>query len=783
MSAPTHRPTAAGRTGAFGRCRSSGEGVRGGVLLGRRGAVTKRAMGRWARVLAVLALVLLSSFGPGSPTASAFPDIDLPDVFSGGKSGFSCKEAPQPELPKAALPSVFDASSAERPEPQNANPTGYQTYGWAGLSWHTYDLGCGEDLVRAPGAVLDTRYGNTFLTVGKSITAAAFWLDDQTKTGKAAEQAGVSSALAQFDRIVTSVSKGMFGVYSTWIGVGLAVAASIMAWHALKSDTAKVTKTAGVAMAAMALGALMVGAPQKAIQVADDTLGSLITETQDEIFSVSIDDGGGTLGQGVHDPRNVLLDRILYEDIKKGWFGANYTEDIARCTSVAPTPEGGQKKCFWLDLRDSLAFTYAEQKEIEHDPGAGDRIAAAKAEKFQKEVIEPLSKNNLSYYTFQGKDSGRAGIGFLAMLKVSMPSILWLGGSLLKLLALLSIRFAILFAPIWIPIAAAHGGLLSRVMRTLASAYMWGVFGSVIVALYLVALVRLYVIDNGSVDGTWRLWFMVLLTVVCWYIMRPFKRVTQTIRGNQTSLLNRKGIGAQQAMKRAFMRRAGGALGGPAGAAAGDAAGRALSRGGVGEDAPSTGGGAAATVAASRPEGRDLNHRRQVEATQARSQARKDLYERTQAAASAQAAEERDARIAGIAAAAGHEALRTRLDKPSNDHGRDGDNEASRAVEYGVAAVQRMREEPAAADSPAELVKSSRVKERWDGGDGSAIAPLKVYTPARGSATLPGIVPMVAISAPKSTAAQGARSGSRPQPKVWDPARPSPRDGGQGRLR
>lgn len=95
----------------------------------------------------------------------------------------------------------------------------------------------------------------------------------------------------------------------------------------------------------------------------------------------------------------------------------------------------------------------------------------------------------------------------MAMVKVGMPSLLWIGASVLKLIALLAIRLAILFAPpIWIPLAAAHAGTLMRVCRMIASAYMWGgVAGSVIVALYLLALVKLYVTDNGQIDGSWRL--------------------------------------------------------------------------------------------------------------------------------------------------------------------------------------------------------------------------------------------------------------------------------------
>ena len=248
------------------------------------------------------------------------------------------------------------------------------------------------------------------------------------------------------------------------------------------------------------------------------------------------------------DPRNVLIDKIFLDDWRKGWFGTNFNDQELQL---------GPK------LRDTLAFSYAEQREVAGDNEAASKLAEEKAAKFDDEIIDKLDGLNLSYGQFQGKDSGRTGTGFMAMIKLAMPSILWIGASILKLTALLAIRLAILFAPIWVPIAAAHGGTLSRVCRMIATAYMWGVAGAVIIALYLMALVKLYDTDNGLVDGTWRLWFMVILTAVCWFIMRPFKRMTQTFTQNQAGALNRKARHAQTSMKQKFFKAGSAVVGGP----------------------------------------------------------------------------------------------------------------------------------------------------------------------------------------------------------------------------
>ena len=689
--------------------------------------------GLLARFLTVLMLAGISLIAAGTGVAAA--------------GGFDCTEVPTAEFPNEVIETTFDSSSAHRAPREGGGGTGYESYGWAGLKWHTYDLGCGEDLVKAPGAVADTTLGNTFLTIGKSLAAAAFWLDDQTKTGQDALEAGVEPALAQFDRIVYSISDGMRGVYVEWLGIALTVVAVIVLWKSLKADAAGVTKTSAIAAAGLMLGALFVGAPQKAVQVADETFGALITETQDQIFSVQFGDGpgGGTLTSGPTDPKNVLIDRVFLEDWRKGWFGTNYDQTDA--AGLGPK------------LRDSLAFSYEEQERVKNDPAAQAELAEHKSDKFREIVASLESDHQLSYYQFQGKDSGRTSTGFLGMLKLAMPSVLWIGASLLKITALLAIRFAILFAPLWVPLALAGGGWLARIMRMLATAYMWGVAGAVIVALYLMALVQLYGVDNGQVDGSWRLWFMILLTAACWAIMRPFKRMTQTFTQNNTSMVNRKAREAKRSLKTKAFAAAGAAIGGPGGAIAAKA-GERFARRAHEDDIAGDGEAKAAFVA--RPEGRGLGNRRQQALTQARSDARKSRIERLGQGTDRIA--ERDARIASIAAVASRDLAR-------------GDNpverkDTERAAASGAAAWKRLDKdevENRRQDRQArkEMLTAS-VGQRWDGGDRSAIAPMKVYTPTGNRE--PSRTPRhLALNSARSTVTTASRARVRNAPAPSGP--------------
>lgn len=445
---------------------------------------------RVVQLLAVMVLVGMSALS-GPATANAL--------------GFSCKEVPGPQSPNEAAPAFFDSASENKPDSElGFGETGYGTYGWAGLSWHVYDLGCGDDITGVSLVRSKTDLGNQFLVIGQSFAAAAFWLDDQANTTAEGEQTGRQGALAEFDKIVLSVSDSLRPtVYGPWIGLGLAVAGLIILYRGLRSDAAAVTKQLAIGAAALAIGGLMVGAPAKAIAIGDDTFNSLITKTQGQIFEAA----GLT-----DDPRLVITDEIILPDIRKGYFGSN------------ASPEN--MKELWPDLRNSLAYTYDEQQRINEDNSAQKDIDEDKKKQYE-DIVDKLDEKGLSYSTFQGKESSRVSIGLMSMIKTSLPSILWIGASVLKISALLALRLAIITAPLWVPIAIVSGSVLARVGRILGGIYLWAVAAAVLMAVYLMFLINLY--RNVNVDGTWRLWFLVILTIVFWTVLRPFKRLSQTV--------------------------------------------------------------------------------------------------------------------------------------------------------------------------------------------------------------------------------------------------------------
>ena len=349
------------------------------------------------------------------------------------------------------------------------------------------------------------------------------------------------------------------------------------------------------------------------------------------------------------------------------------------------------------------------------------------------------------------------------MVKVGLPSLLWSGASILKIVALLSIRFAILFAPMWVPFVVLSGGFLERVMRMIGTAYLWGVAGATIVALYLVALVKLYYVDNGSVDGSWRLWFMVILSLICWFIMRPFKRISSTFRQNSAGALNRKAVRAKSSIKHKAFDAASFAVGGPATTMVKKTVG-AFHRGSDNNDGDDN--------TPVRPEGRGLIARRQQDSDNARAAAR--AASGRVPGTSVGRESERDARIAGIAAASGAAALRPKTRISSAGIETDADDTADGDTDF---ARRRGHSEPSRTDADLHNERNRRfgqapprpsVDEEWNGGTSSVIAPMKVFTPTTVSSEHRAAA--AATTGGGSGSSDSSRASARPPTSsVWTP--------------
>ena len=114
-------------------------------------------MSRRLRVVVLLAL----SAAPGAAGARsaprqpvrAFPGCRL----QGGTDPGHARAGARGVLREDPGPAAASRRTRSRRAPAT---TIYEQYGYAGLRWHTYDLGCGPDAARNPDAVIGTALSN-----------------------------------------------------------------------------------------------------------------------------------------------------------------------------------------------------------------------------------------------------------------------------------------------------------------------------------------------------------------------------------------------------------------------------------------------------------------------------------------------------------------------------------------------------------------------------------------------------------------------------------------------
>lgn len=714
---------------------------------GRRPEMTDPRPARrpWTRIAVRIVLVIAAvAIGVLTPQAEAQA---LPNPLgwvldhvtpSSIREGFDCKEAPSPQMPRDPQEAWFDDQAKNR---TSNGSHSYEVYGWAGLKWSTYDLGCGPDVTRAPDAVWDNKAGNIMFSIGKHLMAMSFWLDDQAATPEEARSRGITPMWQRFDEIVTAVATKMRSVvFTPWVGLVVMVAAAIAGVRALQQNTAAVMKTLMLCGAMFFLGGLLVGAPQKAIEISDNTFSQAITGTQGAMFRAA--------GYDSEDPRNVIYDNVLLPDYYKGWLGSLGMSTQNRGAIIR-------------DLRNSLAFTYDEQKQVTKPDGSIDvekakKITEDKQKKFTQ-IAEAIGHyDTRAYQQFQGKDSGRLGTGALSMFKVGMPSLIWAGGSLLKITGLLVIRFAILFAPIWVPFVAVSGGLLERAFRIIAGAVIWAVVAAGILGIYLVTMVYLYQGNDVNVDGAWRFWFLLLLTIVCWKILRPFKRISAIARQNGTPMMSANRMRGRGARMRHRIYEGAKWAGGPIQGAAEGVADSIGEEAGKGRGAVDGTGYSSSPESTWRPEGMFDKMRRQQGV---RNQGYVNSINDDGSVWNSGHGRGQSSRIDDPAVVEG-EVLSSRLS------GGGGLSHEDQAGGFSNNAIP-----PSRAQHQLDAPTPVRAPDVWDGGESSPIAPMRLYRPSQepamagaGAATVPANnrpLPVLSITRPAATP-------DTPRPRIWD---------------
>jgi hypothetical protein len=399
---------------------------------------------------------------------------------------FDCKSAPTPDRPGSGLVGSLDQTPRGTGEPGSV----YSEVGYAGLVWHTYDLGCGGSLTD-PSINTDTWLGNQTFNIAKFVVGGVNWAHYLLAQG--------GDVLTPLDTVVSRATKAMYeGVFTTYIGPALLILSLILLVLALRGELAKQAQRVGFAALAMMLGSAAYLAPVNWATATDGLLLGGVTQMQEGFLSA--------LGQGdVNTLPTVLTDEVVYDNWLRGEFGS-------------PTDPMAVK--FGRDLLRAQAFTKDELAR-----GATQDVdTQAKQQKFA-EIAGQLGDR---YPYFQGKAGSRVGSAVLAVAQAVCLGLFQLMSKILVLVAMLLLRLMIMCAPVLAVLGVLRPDVLPTVARVAGSALVNTLVVGAMAGLHALLVVSLFKPDS-HVDPWLALLVTGVATVVLWAVARPFRRLAAMV--------------------------------------------------------------------------------------------------------------------------------------------------------------------------------------------------------------------------------------------------------------
>lgn len=399
-----------------------------------------------------------------------------------------CKEAPNPERPGSGMVGAIDPTPIGHGQPGSV----YAEVGYAGLVWHTYDLGCGPSGIRDPDAVIGNWTGNQLFNVAKVIVGATNGLH------YALAEDGL---LAPLDDLIVSGTVALYdSVYAPWFGLVAVLLAIVLFRHIWRGDLATVSKRGIWALAGIWLAAATYLTPLLYTQVLDEVL----VDGSEQIRTGFLDE----VGIEARDALPTLLhDQIVYTNWLRGVFGS---------------PDGPQARELGRDLVRAQAYTKQEIADGADDPDSG-------AEERKKQEYKAIAeRTGSSYGYFQGVDGSRIGTGFLAMLQAMMFALFQLLAQTALLLAQVLLRVVILVGPVIGLIAILYHEMLRGVGRAVGAALLNVIVISALTALH--TLVMVWVFDPArGLSVLAQMMLAGLVTLVMLMVARPVRRMWQMV--------------------------------------------------------------------------------------------------------------------------------------------------------------------------------------------------------------------------------------------------------------
>ena len=464
---------------------------------------------RWlAPVFTALLIVILSPVAANADPKipiPVLPDIPLSAPEVPGIS--DCKQAPIPDSPGNGIAGFFGSEPkvlppAEDPFVEGSTTTIYEQYGYAGLRWRTYDLGCGPDAMRNPDAVIGTSVSNWIMQAPLALTAL---------TGSLTEVAFNPTFLDTFNPVVERVSTALHeNLFATWIPAVLALLGLLIIFMARRSALASTAAAIGWAVIVVILATALFRWPIVAGNAADATVAATIGEAVGRLDGDTTNtDPGVAVASQAHAA-------ILYRSWVAGTLGS---------------PDSATAKKYGPQLFKAQAMTWRESAEAQKDPARGKQIIEAKQKQWT-EVAEKIKSEDPEAYEnlTGGRSETRVGYAVLAALGVFLSLPFLLLSSLLMLGCFFIVRLAVMLFPAFaiLGIFPNSRGIVLGLGRTVAAAVVNAIiFG--IGAGVTVAVLGILFHPGGGAPGWLSLVLMPLFSFIMWHALKPFRRLTAMV--------------------------------------------------------------------------------------------------------------------------------------------------------------------------------------------------------------------------------------------------------------
>jgi hypothetical protein len=502
----------------------------------------RHGMVRWpARLIAGLLTAAVVMFGLVAPTGA-----------SSAVPGFGdCKDAPVPDAPGTGMAGFFDTAPDVLPPDEDlfapgATTTIYEQYGYAGLRWRTYDLGCGPDAMRNPDAVIGTAISNWMMQIPLALTAL---------TGSLTKFAFHPTFLETFDPVIEKVSTALHNsLFASWVPLVLTLLGGLIVVSARRAALASTASAIGWALIVMMVATALFRWPLAAGSFADDAVSETLGQAVGQL------DGNDSTGDPGIAVASHVEESILYRSWLAGTFGSPDSETARKYGPV---------------MFKAQALSWREAALVQSDPEKGAELIRGKQLVWKTFAAQIEKEDPDAYQNLTGNRSEtRVGYAILSSLATLLSLPFLLASSLLMLGCFIIVRLAVMMFPVFaiLGMFPQTRGLILGLGRGVGAAVVNAIIFGVGAGVSVAVLGILFHPGNGT-PGWLSLILMPLFSFIMWAALRPFRRLTTMVSPNRDHFSEGVGSFGRAArsggkyLRQATVTAIGAAAGGAGGAA------------------------------------------------------------------------------------------------------------------------------------------------------------------------------------------------------------------------